>query len=115
MKTFLGALLAFLASSSFALAAGNAGACNAKEGVDKLRCERHLGMAEKCGPLRGEAHFACDREFLIANPLVCSGLKDKAGEACNSEANAFKTCQSNMGRDFMNCVEKTGGQSPMGH
>jgi hypothetical protein len=108
-------LMACVMLSPVVCAAGHVGDCDAKEGVDKLRCERHMKMAEKCGPLKGDAHFACDREFLLANPLGCNGLKDKAVEACNREVNAFKTCQPNVGREFMICVEKTGGQSPMGH
>jgi hypothetical protein len=115
LKLNILSLLVFVTLSSFVQAAGHVGECRAKEGVDKLRCERHMAMAGKCGALQGDAHFTCDREFLIANPLVCEGLKDKAVAACNKEVSAFKSCQSNMGRDFMNCVEKIGGESPMGH
>ena len=115
LKPFWIVPLISIALSNVALADGHVGECNAKDGVEKLRCERHVKMAEKCGRLTGDAHFACDREFLIAHPLECSGLNSKAGEACNAEVNAFKTCQSNMGREFMRCVTQTTGQSPMGH
>lgn len=104
-----------IALSTFALADRHVGECDAKDGVEKLRCERHVKMAEKCGRLAGDAHFACDREFLIAHPLACTGLTNTVLEACTAEVNAFKTCQSNMGREFMRCVTQTTGQSPMGH
>jgi hypothetical protein len=99
---------------SFA-ADGHVGACEKKEGVEKLRCERHMKMAEKCGPLKGDAHFACDREFLIANPLDCTKLEDKAAVSCTAETKAFKTCEANPGREFMKCVKTTTNESPMGH
>jgi hypothetical protein len=94
---------------------GHVASCAQKEGVEKARCERHSKMAEKCGPLKGDAHFACDREFLMANPLDCSKLTSKAAEACNAEVKAFKTCEANQGREFMKCVKATTGESPMGH
>lgn len=102
------------APSSFA-AGGHVGACEKKEGIEKPRCERHLKMAEKCGPLKGDAHFVCDREFLIANPLDCVKLADKAANSCAAETKAFKTCEANQGRDFMKCVANTTNESPMGH
>lgn len=89
--------------------------CSAKQGLEKLRCERHAKMAEKCGPLKGEAHFACDRDFLLANPLNCSVLKDQALADCQAEVKAFKTCEPRQGREFAGCVKKETGQSPMGH
>ena len=91
------------------------GDCGKKDGVEKLRCERHSKMAEKCGPLKGEAHFVCDREFLLANPLICKPLEGKQAEACEAELKAFKTCEAKPGREFMKCVKETAGQSPMGH
>lgn len=94
------------------------GDCSKKEGVEKLRCERHTKMAEKCGPIKGEAHFVCDREFLLANPLVCKSLVGndaKQSEACEAELKAFKTCEPKTGREFIKCVKQTTGQSPMGH
>jgi hypothetical protein len=101
-------------STSFA-AGGHVSGCEKKDGIEKLRCERHLKMAEKCGPLKGDAHFACDREFLIANPLDCMKLEDKAATSCTAETKAFKTCETNQGRDFMRCVVTTTNESPMGH
>lgn len=115
MKSCLSVLLTSLFLAVNVLADGHAGECISKSGVEKLRCERHLKMAVKCGPLKGDAHFACDREFLLANPLVCTGLKDDAGIACKAEFNAFKTCESNAGREFMKCVAQTTGQNPVGH
>jgi hypothetical protein len=91
------------------------GDCVQKEGVERARCERHTKMAEKCGPLKGDAHFACDREFLIANALDCGKLAGKSAESCNAETKAFKTCETNQGREFMKCVRTTTGESPMGH
>ena len=89
--------------------------CDKKEGIDKMRCERHVKMAEKCGPLKADAHFACDREFLIANRLDCDTLSNKAADSCVAETKAFKTCEANQGRDFMKCVMNTTSESPMGH
>jgi len=92
-------LLAFLLTTCSAFAQSHVGDCSKKEGVEKARCERHEKMAEKCGPLKGEAHFVCDREFLL-------------GEA---EVKAFKTCEPKQSREFMKCVKETIGISPMGH
>jgi hypothetical protein len=89
--------------------------CSKKAGVEALRCERHMKMAEKCGPLKGDAHFQCDREFLLANPLNCGPLKGEEAKACGAEVVSFKTCEPKAGRDFMICVKKETGQSPMGH
>jgi len=113
-KSVIVAAAILFAPSSFA-ADGHAGACEKKDGIEKLRCERHLKMAEKCGPLKGDAHFICDREFLIANPLDCVKLEDKAATSCAAEAKAFKTCEANQGREFMKCVKTTTNESPMGH
>jgi len=91
-------LLAFLLTTCSAFAQSHVGDCSKKEGVEKARCERHEKMAEKCGPLKGEAHFVCDREFL-----------------CEAEVKAFKTCEPKQSREFMKCVKETIGISPMGH
>ena len=115
MMPFWTVLLISIALSTCAFADEPVGECGARAGVEKLRCERHLKMAGKCGRLAGDAHFACDREFLIAHPLVCTGLNDADQVACAAEGNAFKACQSSMGREFMRCVTQTTGQSPMGH
>ncbi|NJR72174.1 MAG: hypothetical protein HC782_03665 [Gammaproteobacteria bacterium] len=89
--------------------------CAKKSGMEKLRCERHVEMAKKCGPIKGDAHFVCDRAFLLANPISCKSLTDKALVACDAEQKAFKLCEPNLGRDFMKCVKTTTGESPMGH
>ena len=114
IKLAIAAVALSITSLSFA-AGGHMSGCEKKDGIEKLRCERHLKMAEKCGPLKGDAHFACDREFLLANPLECAKLADKAANSCAAETNAFKTCEANQGRDFMKCVVSTTGESPMGH
>jgi hypothetical protein len=72
-------------------------------------------MAEKCGLLKGAAHHACEREFLLANPLVCSLLKETPRLACEAEAKAFKTCELKQGSDFITCVKQATGASPVGH
>lgn len=104
-------VLAAASSSVFA----HVGGCGDKDGVEKLRCERHLKMFDKCGVLKGEEHFQCDRDFLVKNPLDCSSLKGEEKGKCEKELAAFKTCESNQGRDFMRCVHKNAGASPMGH
>lgn len=104
-----------LLASTNSHADNHVGACGKKSGVEALRCERHMKMAEKCGPLTGDAHFQCDREFLLANPLTCSSLKGDDGKACTAEVASFKTCEPKPGREFMACVKKETGQSPMGH
>ncbi len=111
LSIFSAALFALLSSGASAHVSG----CDKKEDIEKLRCERHIKMAEKCGPLKGGAHFACDREFLLANPLDCTRLADKAADSCVAETKAFKTCEANQGREFMKCVATTTSESPMGH
>ena len=110
MRMLLAAVLA-----SALPAAAHFAECTTMDGVRKARCERHMDMYKKCGPLQGDAHFACDREFLIANPLQCDKFSgDEAGK-CTKEVAAFKTCEANAGMDFMKCVRNTTGESPMGH
>lgn len=89
--------------------------CEQRTGIDKARCERHTVMAGQCGPLKGEAHFACDREFLIANPLDCSRLQGADAQACQAELAAAKTCQAQPGRAFMKCVRDATAADPAGH
>ncbi|MCA3053771.1 MAG: hypothetical protein ING54_12120 [Rhodocyclaceae bacterium] len=108
-------LLVFLLTTCSAFAQSHVGDCSKKEGVEKARCERHEKMAEKCGPLKGEVHFVCDREFLLANPLSCKLFTGKAGAECEAEVKAFKTCEPKQSREFMKCVRETTGISPMGH
>lgn len=109
------ALLLVLAAGLAAPVAAHNAECPKLQGVDKARCERHEEMYKKCGPLKGEAHFACDREFLVANPLNCSALSGGDAERCGREVAAFKACESNAGPEFMRCVRKASGESPMGH
>jgi hypothetical protein len=119
MNTIKYLAVAFLTAGAMLApeAEAHVGDCSKKEGVEKLRCERHTKMAEKCGSIKGDAHFACDREFLLANLLVCKPLegKDKEFAACEAELKAFKTCEVQPGREFLKCVKETAGQSPMGH
>ncbi len=98
-----------------ALASAHVSQCEKREGVEKLRCERHEKMYAKCGPLKGTEHHVCDREFLLANPLVCKPLTGKAAETCEAEVKAFKTCEPKQGREFAICVRDAVGSSPMGH
>ncbi len=123
--------IAVLFTCASAHAADHVGTCTERTGIDKARCERHSIMAKKCGALRGDAHFSCDREFLIANPLDCNQLTDngkdkdkdkdkdkgkgKAKASCEAEGNAFKTCEAQLGIAFMKCVKTTTGESPLGH
>jgi hypothetical protein len=109
-----GMLSMTLMSASSALLA-HVSNCEKREGVEKLRCERHEKMFAKCGPLKGAEHHACDREFLLANPLVCKPLAGKAAEVCEAEVKAFKTCEPKQGREFAMCVRDAVGSSPMGH
>ena len=106
----------------FSLAFGVAGAasahvadCSRFDGVAQLRCERHVRMMDKCGLLKGTAHHACDREFLLANPLNCSVLKEGQRTLCDAELKAFKTCEPKPGVEFMGCVKQSTGASPVGH
>ncbi len=89
--------------------------CGKRNGLERARCERHEAMFSKCGPLKGDEHHACDREFLLAHPLQCE--RQAAGEAarCEREVAAFRTCQPQPGREFMRCVSQSTGESPMGH
>jgi hypothetical protein len=89
--------------------------CGQRSGIDRARCERHQKMAAQCGPLKGEAHFACDREFLLANPLVCPALAGADVQRCEAEGAAFKTCEPKPGGEFMRCVRDEIKASPMGH
>lgn len=92
--------------------------CTRVEGVAKERCERHMKIAEKCGSIKGEAHYVCDQEFLLANPLNCPKYGAVGQEAdalaCKKEIDAVKTCGDKKGREFIKCVSTTAGASPMG-
>ena len=80
--------------------------CTKLEGVKKARCERHERMFDKCGPIKGEAHFDCDRDFLIANPLDCVPLKGADRTACIAEREALVVCRGQGGRAFFECARE---------
>jgi hypothetical protein len=88
--------------------------CSGRSGIELARCERHQKMATQCGPIKGDAHFACDREFLLANPLQCGALGDDDTKRCAAESAAFKACEPQPGREFMRCVGDRMKASPMG-
>ena len=88
--------------------------CTGRAGIDLARCERHQAMAAQCGPIKGEAHFTCDRAFLLAHPLQCKALAGDDGKRCQAEVLAFKTCEPQPGREFMRCVRDEVKASPMG-
>jgi hypothetical protein len=114
MKTKLLALTLF-AMIPPCFAQSHVADCGKKEGADRLRCERHEKMAEKCGAMKRPAHHVCDREFLLANPLNCKSLNGNAVTSCEAEVKAFKTCEAKLGNDFPKCVKDATGESPMGH
>lgn len=87
--------------------------CAGRTGNDLARCERHQAMAAKCGPIQGEAHFVCNREFLLAHPLRCEALTGDDTKRCEAERAAFKTCEPQGGRAFLVCVRDTTMASPM--
>ena len=89
--------------------------CTTRAGIEKARCERHTRMFAKCGAVQGEAHFVCDREFLLANPLDCKQVGDRDAAACAAEVAAMKTCEPRAGREFVRCVRDEIKSSPMGH
>lgn len=89
--------------------------CGERRGIDLARCQRHQKMAAHCGKVTGEAHFACDREFLLAQPLDCKALPADAQSACQAELDAFKVCKPKPGAEFMRCVRDTTKVSPVGH
>lgn len=89
--------------------------CSARAGIDRARCERHQRMYERCSPVKGEEHFACDRGFLLAHPLDCSTLQGEDAKRCAAEVAAFQTCEPQPGRAFMRCVRDTIKASPVGH
>lgn len=96
-------------------AQSHVGDCSKHSGITKARCERHEKMFAQCGSVKGDAHFACDREFLLANPLDCRTLSGTDRSACDAEVAAFKACESNPGRAFVGCVRERTKASPMGH
>jgi hypothetical protein len=118
MKSIL-LLVTFIATTFFSHSAtAHIVDCTRVEGIAKERCERHMKIAEKCGAIKGEAHYICDQEFLIANPLNCSKYVSSGQEtdalSCKKEIDAVKTCADKKGREFIKCVSTTAGASPMG-
>lgn len=89
--------------------------CSQRTGIDRARCERHQRMFERCSPVKGEEHFVCDRELLLAHPLDCGALQGDDAKRCAAEIAAFKACEPQAGRAFMRCVRDTIKASPMGH
>jgi hypothetical protein len=109
-----GALLAALLLCALP-AAAHASDCTGKSGVDKARCERHETMYKKCVTVKGEEHIACDRTYLLANPLACKEFQGNDAARCAKENEAFAACESNAGRAFMKCVRSATGESVIGH
>lgn len=108
-------LLAFILAAALPASAQHDFACAKRAGIEKARCERHEAMFAKCGPLKGEAHHACDRDFLAAHPLRCDALAGDDAARCAKEVEAFQRCQPRAGGAFMRCVRDATGESPMGH
>ena len=96
-------------------ALAHTGDCSTQSGVAKARCERHEAMYKQCYLLKGDEHFACDRTYLLANPLKCDTFSGDDAARCTKEAAAFKACEANAGAGFMKCVRNATGESPMGH
>jgi hypothetical protein len=88
--------------------------CTGRGGIDRARCERHKVMAAQCSKVAGDAHFACDRDYLLTHPLDCKPLAGEEQAQCQAELAAFKTCQPKSGRDFMLCVRDAAKASPVG-
>jgi hypothetical protein len=110
------ALLAALQLSPAGLPAATAHemSCDKRVGVDLARCERHERMFAKCGPIKGEAHFDCDREFLLAQPLDCSKFQGNDAQQCQDELAAAKTCEPKAGREFVRCMRVHTPPAPQG-
>ncbi|MDZ7855814.1 hypothetical protein [Sphaerotilus sp.] len=88
--------------------------CAGRTGIALARCERHQKMAAQCGPIQGEAHFACDRQFLLDHLLDCKAYAGDAAAQCTAETAAFKACESKPGLEFMRCVRGALQTSTMG-
>ncbi|MBL8517935.1 MAG: hypothetical protein JNM76_13315 [Betaproteobacteria bacterium] len=114
-RIVIAAIVLMLLSLLPSHAAAHVGSCDEKSGVEKARCERHQKMFDKCGVLKSEEHFVCDRAFLLANPLDCGKQTGEEKAKCEKEIAAFKICEPQAGREFMRCVRKEAGSSPMGH
>ena len=118
MKLNCLAIIAFASTLLTPTAYAHVADCTRVEGVAKERCERHMKIAEKCGAIKGEAHYVCDQEFLVANPLNCPKYgavgQEADAQSCKKELDAVKTCGDKKGREFIKCVSTTAGASPMG-
>lgn len=89
--------------------------CKGSAGIELARCERHVKVAAQCGKLTGDAHFACDRDYLLANPLDCKALSGDEVQQCKAEIGAIENCKAKpAGREFMQCVRAEAKANPMG-
>lgn len=89
--------------------------CKGSTGIELARCERHAKVAAQCGKFTGDAHFACDRDYLIANPLDCKALAGDEVQQCKAEIAAIESCKAKpAGREFMQCVKADAKANPMG-
>lgn len=89
--------------------------CKGSTGIELARCERHAKVAGQCGKITGDAHFVCDRDYLIANPLDCKTLAGDEVQQCKAEIVAIENCKGKQaGREFMQCVRAEAKANPMG-
>lgn len=89
--------------------------CKGSAGIELARCERHAKVAAQCGKFTGEAHHACDRDYLLANPLDCKAFTGDEVQQCKAEIGAIESCKAKpAGREFMQCVKADAKASPMG-
>ncbi len=88
--------------------------CAQLSGIDSARCERHEKMFAKCGPIKGEAHFACDRELLLSHSPQCSALAGANVQRCGAEVAALTVCEPRPGSEFIRCGGERIKASPVG-
>jgi len=89
--------------------------CKGRTGIELARCERHAKVAAQCGKLSGDEHFACDRDYLLANPLSCKAFSGGEVQQCEAEVAAVNNCKAKpVGREFMQCVKAEAKAHPMG-
>lgn len=89
--------------------------CKGSTGIELARCERHVKVGAHCGKFSGEAHHACDREYLLAHPLDCKAFAGDEVQQCKAELAAIEACKAKpAGREFMQCVRAEAKASPMG-
>jgi hypothetical protein len=101
-----GVIAALLALLSASAAAYELKCSSEMRGIDRSRCERHERIFAKCGPIKSEGHFTCDRDYLVAHPLECKALIGEDVARCEAEVAAFKACEPRLGREFMRCVRE---------